>query len=124
MAFNSATPDSLDNLADSAFAELPPELRAPAQQKWPAVRRVLARFKDDARVRPVAQSAARVLAGSDFAAQTIERHPVMFEDLLASGDLARAYEPGEIAERVTTASGAAGDEAELKRALRVIRRRE
>src|SRR5436309_14115424 len=106
MASDSATPDSLDKWADSARAELPPELRAHAEQKWPAVRRVVVRSKDDTRTRTVAQSAARVIVCSDFVAQTIERHPVMFEDLLASGDLFRPYEPGEIAARVTAAAAA------------------
>lgn len=66
----------------------------------------------------------RVFAASEFAAQAATRDAATVHDLLASGDLYRTYAPGELAARVRAAVHDAGDEATLKRRLRLLRQRE
>jgi glutamate-ammonia-ligase adenylyltransferase len=74
------------------------------------------------------EARARVWEGSDFAAVTAARYPETLAGLLASGDLARCYAPGDLERRLAAdladlASGRA-DEEGLQRRLRHFRRRE
>ena len=56
----------------------------------------------------------RVLAASDFIAQACVREPELLRGLLVSGNLARAYVPGELAMRVSRALEIVTDESALR----------
>lgn len=66
----------------------------------------------------------RVWAFSPFVAQTCGRRPELFAELLASGDLGRAYAKGELADRVAAALAGAQTEEACLAALRRLRQRE
>ena len=74
------------------------------------------------------EARARVWEASEFVAATAARHPEIFADLLASGDLDRPYRQGELAQGLTLAleglSAQRADDEGLKRRLRRCRRRE
>ncbi len=70
------------------------------------------------------RSLPQVFASSDFVARTCEQSPAVLRDLLESGDLFRAYDSGELAQRVRAGLTDIRDEAQLKSQLRVMRRRE
>ncbi|MGQ0430077.1 MAG: bifunctional [glutamate--ammonia ligase]-adenylyl-L-tyrosine phosphorylase/[glutamate--ammonia-ligase] adenylyltransferase, partial [Gammaproteobacteria bacterium] len=72
---------------------------------------------------PVAGRLAYVFGCSEFLADAAAREPRMLAELAASGLLARARKPDEIAEEAR-ALGAGGDEADFMDALRRLRRRE
>lgn len=72
----------------------------------------------------LADELARVWAVSDFVAQACIRAPDLLADLLAGGDLARAYPPGHLRERLAQALAGTADENDLGRRLRLFRRRE
>ena len=65
-----------------------------------------------------------VWAGSEFVARACIREPALLADLLASGDLASRYAPGDYAPRLDRALAEATDEDQLGVALRRFRRRE
>jgi glutamate-ammonia-ligase adenylyltransferase len=67
---------------------------------------------------------ASVWDGSEYVAVNAARHPAMLAELLASGDLDRAYAGGEIDGRLATALEAVTDEPGLQSQLRRFRRRE
>jgi glutamate-ammonia-ligase adenylyltransferase len=71
----------------------------------------------------VAATLPRVFATSRFVAGSCARWPRLLEELIASGALERAREPGEIEREVAEIGGAAGEE-QIMRGLRRIRRRE
>jgi glutamate-ammonia-ligase adenylyltransferase len=71
-----------------------------------------------------AESAARVLACSDFVARACAAQPGLLAELLLSGDLVRAGDEARLAKRVRQAIAGCADEAALKRALRQCRQRE
>lgn len=66
----------------------------------------------------------RVWEASDYVAQRVASQPEGFRELLASGDLDRRYDPGDLAHRVSRALDGVGVEAELHRTLRQLRHRE
>jgi glutamate-ammonia-ligase adenylyltransferase len=71
--------------------------------------------------------AARVLACSEYVAQSCTRHPDVLRELLLSGDLASRYDGGGASAfrpRITTAIDASGDDVELMQVLRTFKRRE
>ena len=75
------------------------------------------------------EARARVWEGSDYVAQTAARHPGIFAELLASGELERPLKGGEMAARLTDAledirQAPRHDEAGLQRVLRRFRRRQ
>ncbi|MEJ2508273.1 MAG: bifunctional [glutamate--ammonia ligase]-adenylyl-L-tyrosine phosphorylase/[glutamate--ammonia-ligase] adenylyltransferase [Gammaproteobacteria bacterium] len=72
----------------------------------------------------VAESLAAVWTGSEFVAQTCIRQPELLAELIASGDLTRAYPEDAYVQRVDTVLADVQDEAGLGVALRVLRRRE
>ena len=65
-----------------------------------------------------------VLATSDFVARSLASYPELLIDLVNSGDLFRTYAPQELAQRLARALDGVADEVDLKRRLRVFRRRE
>ncbi|NEX19442.1 bifunctional [glutamate--ammonia ligase]-adenylyl-L-tyrosine phosphorylase/[glutamate--ammonia-ligase] adenylyltransferase [Thiorhodococcus mannitoliphagus] len=67
---------------------------------------------------------ARVWEASEYVAISVARHPDAFAELVASGDLARSYGPGELAERLQGVLAEVSDEPALHKALRLFRRRE
>ncbi len=115
--------ESPNDPAGETTARLPAELRETAQRRWSALGPVVARAVSDS-VRVLLAALPRVLACSDFVALALERHPELVGELIDSGSLDRPYAAGELASRVAAVTAAARDEAELKRALRVVRRRE
>jgi glutamate-ammonia-ligase adenylyltransferase len=69
-------------------------------------------------------SLPRVVAASEFVAHTCTQHPEVLAELIRSGDLERGYTAGWITTAVQHATGTVTDDAGLKQALRLIRRRE
>lgn len=112
---------------ERGLAALPPLLRGSAQRHWealaPALTQSLAALAP-ASGSLIAQALPRVLAASEFVARTASAEPALFAELIESGDLLRAYAPGELAERTRQALAGVEDESELKRRLRRVRRRE
>ena len=66
----------------------------------------------------------RVWEASEYVALAAARNPAEFAALLDSGDLDRAYRPGDLAARLAAALVGVQDEPALHRALRRARRRE
>ncbi len=117
-------PDSAQALVAEQLDKLPPPLRAEVERYWsdfaPALPALLAGAAD----RQWLESLPRVWAGSEFVARACLAEPGMLQDLIARGDLGRAYRAGELAARLGTELAAVPDEQELKRTLRRLRRRE
>ncbi|MCO4758321.1 MAG: bifunctional glutamine synthetase adenylyltransferase/deadenyltransferase, partial [Oceanospirillaceae bacterium] len=66
----------------------------------------------------------RVSVGSDFVSEQLSRSPVLLQDLLASGDLHRSYEPDYYATELTQRLSDIDAENDLHRELRLFRNRE
>lgn len=66
----------------------------------------------------------RVTAASDFVLQQAIQNPAMLLELLASGDLDRGFNSGELREQIARAVEQAGSEDELARVLRRQRARQ
>ena len=105
---------------NAALAAVPQPLRARVEGQW----RELAPHLADLQPGEWLAALPRVFAGSDFVAHACAQRPELLRDLVGSGDLARAYAPGEITARVAAALADAGDETTLKRRLRRLRLRE
>jgi [glutamine synthetase] adenylyltransferase / [glutamine synthetase]-adenylyl-L-tyrosine phosphorylase len=104
---------------------LPAPLRGPLERHWRAYAGAAA---DRALALPtepgLLESVCRVWPASEFASRACTRDPALLAELVASGDLRRAYRPGELAARVEAALGPAGDHQALGVALRALRLRE
>ena len=106
------------------FASLPEPLRQPTRQAWES-------YLDNAGTEgsAVPTDAAllaelpRVWACSGFVARSLVRYPGLLADL-AAGDLHRSLAADELVATVTERLADAGDEADLGRRLRQLRRRE
>jgi len=112
----------IDTAFETGLHALPAALQPQAQAGWDGLescRNELA-MEDPA----WAGSAARVLACSDFVARSSAAHPDLLVALVRSGQLLRADAQDQLAIRVRDALSVCQDEAELKQALRGIRRRE
>ncbi|MEE4659010.1 MAG: bifunctional [glutamate--ammonia ligase]-adenylyl-L-tyrosine phosphorylase/[glutamate--ammonia-ligase] adenylyltransferase, partial [Halieaceae bacterium] len=72
----------------------------------------------------LAAQQARLFAASRFARTTCQRDPALLDELLASGDLSRAYTDSEMSETLAGALAACADADALARGLRLFRRRE
>jgi len=107
------------NAPQPDFPGLPAELRERVTSHWQG-------YRGDRGLEagPVLDSLPRVWACSDYVAQTCVLHPALLEELVASGDLERAYGRGELAERIAALAQGIDSEAALHRALRQLRRRE
>jgi len=101
---------------------LPEPLQAVAIAHWAELQPALAELS---RGDPAwAQTAARVLACSDFVARACVSQPALLPGLLLSGDLLRLNTVEAVAARVQAAVAECPDEPALKRALRLARQRE
>ncbi|MEK7262015.1 MAG: bifunctional [glutamate--ammonia ligase]-adenylyl-L-tyrosine phosphorylase/[glutamate--ammonia-ligase] adenylyltransferase, partial [Pseudomonadota bacterium] len=107
-------------LFEAALKAVPASLRPPVESAWQALTALSEVTPDRAWLKVL----PRVLAASDFVARGCVREPELLRELLASGDLARAYAAGELAMRVSRALAGVMDEAALKVSLRRIRQRE
>ncbi len=110
--------------------QLPDPLADDARDKWAAISGA-AHQRGLALQIPteLAEESRTVLACSDFVARTAQRTPAVFDDLLHSGDLQRAYPPGTFQAIVQTCLPPPADdlqnvEALLGVALRKVRQRE
>jgi glutamate-ammonia-ligase adenylyltransferase len=115
--------DSAQHLFDLAQEKIPLPLRAGVEHYWHSLREQfmhLPRHDNEAWL-PVLP---RVFAASDFVARLCVQHSEVLQELLKSGDLARAYPAGELTHRVVRVLANVPDEAALKSRLRVMRRRE
>ncbi|NEV62232.1 bifunctional [glutamate--ammonia ligase]-adenylyl-L-tyrosine phosphorylase/[glutamate--ammonia-ligase] adenylyltransferase [Thiorhodococcus minor] len=70
------------------------------------------------------EARAPVWEASEYVAVSAARHPDEFEELAASGDLARSYAPGDLDQRLRRLLAEVADEPALHKALRLFRRRE
>ncbi len=114
-------------LVEQGLAGLPPRLQDAARRHWEALAPALVSHLDDPlhpERRRIAQALPRVLAASEFVARAAVAEPETLAELVTSGDLLRAYPRGELAARAERAIAGVEDEADLKRRLRRLRRRE
>lgn len=65
-----------------------------------------------------------ILVGSDYLCEQLQRQPQLLQELVVSGDLTRAREPGELRQTAEAFLADCDSEAELHRRLRLFRRRE
>ncbi|QBF28884.1 bifunctional [glutamate--ammonia ligase]-adenylyl-L-tyrosine phosphorylase/[glutamate--ammonia-ligase] adenylyltransferase [Pseudomonas tructae] len=109
------------------LAELPATLTALANRNEQSFRAAVAQqlelSVDDWSAERWAQF-ARVTAASDFVLEQVVRDPAMLVELAASGELDRAFAPGELCAQVASASQAAQSEDDLARNLRRQRSRQ
>jgi glutamate-ammonia-ligase adenylyltransferase len=115
--------DSAQHLFDLAQEKIPLPLRAAVDQAWHGLREQLARLPVDGAA-PWVPELPRVFAASDFVARTCVQHPEMLQELIESRDLFRAYDAGELTQRLARALANVADEVALKLRLRLLRRRE
>jgi glutamate-ammonia-ligase adenylyltransferase len=115
--------DSAQHLFDLAQEKIPPALRHTVEGHWRAFRENLAHLPlaDAQRWLPPLPG---LFAASDFLAQICIQHPDALKDLIDSGELFRAYAPGELTRAVVRALAGTPDEHALKARLRRLRRRE
>ncbi len=114
-----------DEIFRASLAALPEPLRPRVQALWQAF--VAAQpwtFWQGAPARACLERLARVWACSEFVARTCTQQPALLAALIASGELHSRQAAGTLAQRVEQAVREASDEAELKRRLRTLRRRE
>jgi [glutamine synthetase] adenylyltransferase / [glutamine synthetase]-adenylyl-L-tyrosine phosphorylase len=71
-----------------------------------------------------ASARARVWEASDYVAVSVARHPEVFADLIACGDLEQAHDGDALARSLDAALSEVADEPALQQALRRLRRRE
>ena len=110
--------------------QLPDPLADDARDKWAAISGAAHQRGLDLQIpAELAEESRTVLACSDFVARTAQRTPAVFDDLLHSGDLQRAYPPGTFQAIVQTCLPPPADDLEIVQqllgvALRKVRQRE
>jgi glutamate-ammonia-ligase adenylyltransferase len=113
---------SLQTAFEHGLRELPKALQPVAIAHWVELHPVLSEWNG---TDPAwAQSAARVLACSDFVARACAAQTILLPGLLDSGDLLRTETGDTIVARVQAAVAECTDEPALKHALRLARQRE
>jgi glutamate-ammonia-ligase adenylyltransferase len=112
---------TLQSAFERGLAKLPEGLRAKAVAHWAELVPTLTEATGDA---AWAESAARILALSDFAARTCVTQPELLNGLVQSGDLTRPPAPDELRAALAIAVADCTDDTQLKRALRRQRNRE
>lgn len=101
-------------------AALPPCLREPVSRYFSELPAALTRAPERA-----SQALPRVLGGSEFVARACARDPALLQQLIDSGELYRAYDAGELRQKVAEQTAAVhADEDVFKRRLRALRQRE
>ncbi len=109
----------------ASLAALPEPLRAPTQAFWQSFAAAQPpTFWRSAPAGACLERLARVWACSEFVARACTREPALLTELIASGDLQARQGAGTLGRRVARTLREATDEAELKRRLRMLRRRE
>jgi glutamate-ammonia-ligase adenylyltransferase len=104
--------------------QIPPEQHPEqlARRRWTELLEAAADAGTDLPVATLEAQALRVFEASEFVALACTRHPAMFRDLVAAGDLARPYAAGDLRARLTAALEGVADEPALHAALRRFRR--
>jgi glutamate-ammonia-ligase adenylyltransferase len=109
-------------LAEECYTSVPAALHPLLAQNLTRAEAALAALDDWPQDLPA--QLARVLVGSDYVAEQLQRHPEWLADLIASGDLHTPYGDGVYAERLQALLAPLTDEKELHRQLRLFRQRE
>ncbi|SEG82651.1 bifunctional [glutamate--ammonia ligase]-adenylyl-L-tyrosine phosphorylase/[glutamate--ammonia-ligase] adenylyltransferase [Marinobacterium lutimaris] len=109
----------LEELKSGTPAELHTVLEANLRRVTPALEQLGAELPEQIR-----HGLPRILIGSDYVCEQLERQPQLLAELHQSGDLWRSYEPGEVRQLAQATLQECDSEAELQRRLRLIRRRE
>ncbi|PKM10094.1 MAG: bifunctional [glutamate--ammonia ligase]-adenylyl-L-tyrosine phosphorylase/[glutamate--ammonia-ligase] adenylyltransferase [Gammaproteobacteria bacterium HGW-Gammaproteobacteria-10] len=113
---------TLTSLLDAQLQRLPDDLRGDLEATLRQWDEKNAEWADGRRCpEPVLASLAQVWLCSAFVAESCSRYPALLFDLIESGDLLTAYEPGAYSARAPLT---VADEAELMSVLRHYRRRE
>ncbi len=115
-----AMTDSTQQIFDAALAAIPAPLRGPVSAYWQELAPQVTALPPGAWL----ETLPPVFAASDFVARGCVQQPALLNELIASGDLLRAYPAGELAVRVARFLNEVSDEAGLKTRLRQLRRRE
>lgn len=116
--------DTLQQRFDAGLNQVPEVLQASLAEHWQAFRAHAASIVAAAGSDVWLESLPRVWACSEFVARACLQYPQMLEELVTGGELLRAREEGEVGRQVGEALAGVGDEAELKKRLRGLRRRE
>jgi glutamate-ammonia-ligase adenylyltransferase len=104
---------------------LPPSLQEDFDRKWDAFQQAAAAAGIEIPSEPrISASFQRVLSCSNFIAETCIGDPAVLADLVASGDLLRAYAPADYESMLQSRLRTVNDEETLCRVLRHCRRRE
>ncbi len=112
---------------ESELAALPQPLRSQVQAQWDEFRSRIASLPelvDDSACQNWLASLPRVWAASDFVARTCLAFPDVLTGLIQDGSLCRPRRTDEMAARVAIAVESVTDEVGIKKALRLLRRRE
>ncbi len=105
---------------DAALAAVPEPLRAQVSAHWQELAPHLTALPPGKWL----ETLPRVFAASEFVARGCVQQPALLQELVASGDLLRAYPAGDLATRVAKFLADVADEPALKTRLRQLRRRE
>ncbi|GAA0789765.1 bifunctional [glutamate--ammonia ligase]-adenylyl-L-tyrosine phosphorylase/[glutamate--ammonia-ligase] adenylyltransferase [Marinobacterium sediminicola] len=108
--------------ADQCFTSVPAALHPLLERNLARVESALASMQ--ALPEELHAQLARVLVGSDYVAEQLQRHPDWLAELISSGDLQQAYADSTYAERLQARLSTITDEKELHRQLRLFRQRE
>lgn len=118
-------PKPIASIVGDQLAELPAVLRPTTEAHWQHFCERLNRFAADTpEAERCLEALPRVWACSEFVARSCLQEPQLLLELIESNDLARRYDDDELARRIKQDAAAATDEADLKRRLRLQRRRE
>lgn len=116
---------SIASIVVDRLAELPAVLRPSIEAHWRHFCTSPNGFAaETAEAERCLQTLPRVWACSEFVARACLQEPELLLDLIESNDLLRRYRIDELALRVKQSAVAATDETDLKRRLRLHRRRE
>ncbi len=116
--------DPLKNAFESGIMALPEAMQPVARAHWSDIAAHIDGLPVETHGVRWADSLARVLALSDFAARTVSAQPDVFASLIESGELVHADAQGALRARVVAGIADCADEAALKTALRRLRNRE
>ena len=110
-------------LSPESLSAIPAALRGRVEHHWQQLSEKLGE-ETPINTAEREQEAARVLALSDFVAQSLSREPALLSDLYDSGDLQRKYDKQHYAQALAQRLEGCLNEAQLGELLRRFRRRE